>query len=326
MVLLLILSLSHSSLQADELENKDILLILAIQKDIKNISTPMDNFITNSITLEFVINDFDIFIAEPEDNISLSSLKRRNQFSYLINADYSVDSNQVELHMVCYRIKDSYTLYQEKITSLLGLELDRDIEKHLDTMINRIEQDMRDNPDLLVRLPKQEQLPETPPSSDYRRPDISAVCGLFLPMGESRSYLHNGILSSIRFHYTRESPSFDFNLGWAVSVNVMEAHGQINTAQNIFTSTGPDIHLKGYLNQRFYLYSGINGGLCFWSINIDNQGYQGTVIPYTAADLGFGVVLSEKMMLNVSTEYSLYFEESLTIMGISPTVGVYINL
>lgn len=317
---------SCALLQAENLENDNIMIMLAIQNDIKNLETPLDNFITHSIYLEFILNNFEVFIAEPGDNLNLSSLKNRKQFSYLVNALYSYDSEKVGLSINCYRIKDSFPLQSVNISSIIGLELEKDLELHTRTIIDQIEQDMINHPDMLFFIPEEKPPTETIALSTNEFPDITTEASLFFPLGESLDYLEKGIVGRIRYQYIWDNPSMDLALGWLVSVNVIKARGKIYSAENYFVSTGPDIHLKYHLNQRLFLTLGAAGGICFWAINLEDQGYQGTVIPMVASDLGVGVSLSDKVSLFLSGEYSIYLEESLYIMGISPSLGVYINL
>lgn len=322
---LFFLFLPGSLLQAENPGNDDIMIMLAIQNDIKNMDTPLDNFITHSIYLEFLLSDFEVFIAEPGDNLNLTSLKNRKQFSYLVNALYSYNSDKVELSINCYRIKDGFSWQASGLSSFIGLELEKDLEEHTQSIIKIIEQDLMDHPDMLYLLPE-EAVVETIAASSNELPDITTEAAMFFPLGESLNYLDRGIVGRIRYQYIWDNPSIDFALGWLLSINTVTARGKLNRADNYFVSTGPDIHLKYHINQRLYISLGTAGGICFWSINLENQGYQGTVIPMASSDLGMGVDLSDNVSLFLSGEYSIYLEESLYIMGISPSLGVYINL
>ncbi len=332
-VLFLLSLFPHRSfLTAQILEAANIRVLLLVEYDGEEDNVPLQSVITDSVSLEFTIRNLDVLVVEPEDLDALSSgdedplaaLERRSRSSYVMHVLYSVDKGKVELKTECLRISDSSSLLKETFKVPVGLSLDDEIQQEVSGYIDRIEADIQENPDLMTYLVYEEEKDSAPAS--FPVPGITTTFTFFMPLGESMDYLGYGINPRIRAHYPLPLSFGEIGFGWSVSVNSVSAEGELNTSRNIFTSTGPDILLKWNFLDRYYLYAGLSGGMCIWMVNRNSEGYQGVLLPGLIADAGAGWAYNDWIHLVLGADYSLYFEESLNIMGISPSLGVYLNL
>ncbi len=335
-LLLLLLFPFCSHLTAQILDTANVRILLKVQYDSEGSNPPLNMVITDSISLEFKLRNFDTLVVDPEDQIeldgnapdSLISFGRRSRSSYYLSVLYKVEKGQVELKTSCYRIYDGFLLMTEVYTTAVGLSLDEDIQQQASLYIDRIEKDMREHPDLVTYLVYEEESEPRVSSEEYspRLPGLTAAYTMYLPLGESRDYLSTGINPRIRVHFPLSLAIGELALGWSFSANMISAEGELNSSENIFFCTGPDVNFRYPVWDRLYLYAGFSGGFCFWMVNRNGEGYQGVLLPAFIADAGAGWAFSERFHLILGADYSLYIEESLNITGISPSLGIYLNL
>ncbi len=321
----LILSLPELYSQEQDLPGYRVILIVRDSIGMDNV--PLNAVITDSIILEFFIRNFDVLNYEVGDRERMLTLGFRTRSSYLIEAEYSVVQGQLEIQIRCIRISDEAEIYSDSIRTRVGLDLDEEIQARVSMLIDLIEADIDQNPDLVTRLVYDEEVRESPPQErESNWPDVTAELSLFFPLGESAEYLSMGIVPRIRVHYPITLPFGELALGWSFSMNFISAQGDLYSSENIFTSTGPDILLKWFITEKIYLYTGLSGGVCIWMTNREDEGYQGMLLPSLIADAGAGWIFSDHVGFVAGAAFSIYPEESLNITGISPSVGVYFNI
>ena len=322
-----ILTMLISSLflvNAQEENFANIRVLLTVKSVDESVSIPLNSVISDSISLEFVLENFDILKEKPEELTLLLDQGRKSRSSYLVEALYSVVNSSLSIQLKCFRIADEKILYTSNIESRIGLDLDVTIRDAAKVLINMINRDIRENPQLVTFLiyEKESVSPEDDPSGYV----LSLGFTPFIPIGSAAGYFDPGIGGDFQFLRKMDSSIGTFGAGWFLSVNIAKASGVYNSSDNLFLTSGPYASYLYNLNKLFSLEAHIYGGPALLMVNRNQEGYLNLIVPFISFGLGGQIHLRESFGMLIAMDINTYFERSLIISGILPKIGVYLNL
>ncbi len=315
-------------LTAQESGDEFIRIALAAESDT---DSPLAGIITDSMSFEFYLQDMDLLLLEPDDLKSLLKTGDKEQCSYLVTSTSVIGEEEVGLQLKCIRIRDGFELYERSFTTPVDLTLDQQIQKEVSAMVALIQQDRADNPELTTLLkneiPQEEPEPSVIPEAPRKRPvRVSAGGALFIPVGKTADYFKMGALPWLQGHLLYDLPFGRLGAGFSLTLNILQAAGEANKSKNLFFTAGPEGMFILDLNKSLSLFAGLDGGVALLMIDMNDEGYQGFAVPYVSPGAGVFFGLKDWMGIRAEISSIFYFEESLTISGLIPRIGLYFNL
>ncbi len=337
--------------QTPDMVEKSILLIVSEDEDAA--TGMLEDVIVDSMALEFLLNDFRVRISEKAEGDDSSEEKRAREVLFdearesgslfLLEGRYRIEDDRVLLQLECLRVDRDASLYAGREEYPVDLNLDNAIQNSIRKVVASIESDLRDNPPekmtgRTVDEPgpmEKDAVPGKPlPSQDQsvlsgrsgRRITGMAEYGLFIPVGESRDYFDLGSVPALGALYPVSLPFGILEFGGFISLNVIHAEGQMNSSQNLLVFLAPLIRYRIPLGERFACFFRLAPGGTLLMVNRNSEGFQGVMIPALQTGAGGEYVFREEWGFLWGADLSLSFEESITITGIQPSVGVYYRL
>lgn len=308
------------SLNAQELESPNIRIMLTVSNDEEN-PGPLNRVISESIELEFIIQDFDVLSVDFEKRDKLFIKSKRSRTSYLVETHYKAFEGKVNLKFQCFRIADSIEIYSESFEYPVDLKLDDSIQKQSSILVGIIHKDIEENPQKVSYLVYDQE-----PVEREETLLLSGGFSLFIPMAVAGEYFSFGYMPFFQLHRTLDLPFGYLGIGVFLSLNIIAAEGDQSSTENLFISAGPDVRLGITLNKTFTLYVKVNTGVSFAMVNRNGEGYQGFMIPVLSSGLGSEISINDRLGIFIGTDYIMYFEESINVTGFSPSIGVCFSL
>ena len=161
---------------------------------------------------------------------------------------------------------------------------------------------------------------------DFRHFIISTGFTPFMTTGNASNYFTFGLGPDLHTAYNFQTSFGYFGLGIYSSLIYFKAEGLIISSENFLISAGPEIRLGIDANPFLGIFFQINGGGTYFMMNKNDEGYEGTVIPFVSGGMGMTLNISSGFGIAISTNYSLYIESSILITGFSPSAGIYLRL
>lgn len=273
--------------------------------------------VIDSISLEILLEEFNTSIIKLSNRERMLKQGKKEEASYLIECYYTSDINSISLEISCTRIKDESNIFSDAIVAPLDLELDLAIRNSIKKLLVLLQTDIKENPRLITRI--KEEVP-----GEFKHLYFSLGAAPFIPLGEVRNYFSIGGMSELNLLY--RAPASFGNLGYGIhlSGNYFQAEGDLNSSDTVFLAGGPEFRPSVTITNWIDLYLRANGGLSIFMIRTEETGFQNTLIPYISAGGGTAIKLSRDFGLVISCIYYNYFEKSLLISGLSPTIGLYL--
>ena len=325
-IILLLTFLFSARICSLDLDENYILIVLSTESSTEADQNSFNDIITDIISLEFEMRGLKVLSVPMTSQSKLLQKSKKENASYFIECLYRSDTEHLSIVLDCYRVNDSFLMYNGTINSTIDLELDVNIKESIKTLIEIIEEDIRENPQLItINLPE-EKKDENNESFKFRHFTITAGFSPFFTTGQASNYFFIGFVPHIHSQYRIKLQFGYLGLGWFVKSNFFKAEGLSFTSDNILLSTGPDVRLALEFNTTLEVFLSLKGGLSLFLMNRNDEGYQRTLVPYTSGGLGFNINLTSSLGITVSTNYSVHFENSVFITGFSPAMGIYFIL
>lgn len=356
-LLFFILFLIVNSVYSEENVPETIAILLSTQTSDNTTLYSFKNIINNSISFELKVAGFEIIIDNNTGNTEelLQSAVEQGA-SFLIESKYSTDGGNLELALNCFRATDGIKLHSILKEGKIDLDLDSFIRKTVMDIVSLIKEDIKNNPPSVlesvekVDLPEEEQIetktedeaieqvedsvdvshtPDRVPviqPADFRHFTISTGFTPFMTTGKASSYFTYGMGPDLHTGYNFQTPFGYFGLGIYFSLIYFTAEGVLLSSDNLLISAGPEIRLGVDANPFLGIFLKVNGGATLFMMNRNNEGYQSAVIPFVSGGMGLTMNITPGVGIVISTNYSLYIENSILISGFSPSAGIYLRL
>ena len=164
--------------------------------------------------------------------------------------------------------------------------------------------------------------------------DLSAGFSAFLVVGVASKYATIGYNPLLSIMYgVRLSRIDSLNVGFESGINFLKMDGLSLEANGMIVPLGVKIGYLHAVSTSVELFTGLSGGPAFFILTpgpdaAENLGwtYKMKLISFIAADAGVAFHFGESFGLDVEIGYALYFEGSMTVMGIAPAAKLYVRL
>ena len=352
-----ILFLITNFIYSEQPHQQKITILLSTQTLDNTDLYSFEDIINDSISFELKVDGFGIIINKNtrSTEVLLQSAVRQGA-SFLIKSRYSTDESFLELSLDCIRATDGVILHSTSKESKMDLDLDSFIRKAAMEIIALIKEDIKNNPPLIlksvekVELSKEEKIetdtedeaigqvddsvevshtPDRVPvilPADFRNFTISTGFIPFMTTGKASNYFTYGMGPDLYTGYNFQTPFGYFGLGIYSSLIYFAAEGLLISSENLLISAGPEIRLGVDTNSFLGIFLRVNGGVTLFMMNRNNEGYQSAVIPFASGGMGLTMNITSILGIAVSTNYSLYIENSILITGFSPSAGIDLKL
>ena len=357
---LLFLILPFMNLSADS--SGEIAVLIAEKKGVDSLHQSFINIINDSIDLELQIEDFQS-IPHPSSFLKeMYGIAASKGASYIIDSDLILKSDTIQFTLSAYRVADQMPVHQESGKHKIDLDLDQSVRVTASILVNAIKADSRINRDLLITFAAEDkidgtlesaggdesddaQVPaepekkeETEVGDSEKSPESSRDMGAFkkfyfsagfapfMTTGDASQYFTMGMAPEGHLSRRFKIPSGYLSLGVFGSWNMIEASGVLYDSKINFISAGPELRYGAYINQTMDLYFSMGGGMTLFRMDRDEDGIEQTFVPYAAGGLGLNFNFSSFMGLYISSTFFVYFEESITITGFLPAIGIHFRV
>lgn len=324
--LILLLFCVASTLYSQESSSSKILIALSTRASDGHEHEDIKDIIDNAVAIEMNLRHYSLVRNDIKSEKHLLNFAENSYASYVIENLYSYNESTLTVNYRIIRVTDETVLGSGQFDTSLDMELDVSIQKEISLMGSLIEEDVESHPEFTVLIPAEEEPAPAPEIEEFLPLFFSAGFSPFFTTGKASNYFTIGFVPELAGQYRFPLLFGYLGIGAFVSLNYSRAEGSASTSENIFLSTGPLLQMGITMNPRLDFFMDINGGVSVFFLNVDEEGYKSTVIPYLSGGLGINIDIKQPLGLTVSTDFSLYFENSVFISGFSPFAGIYLNL
>ena len=342
---------------ADDLDGGSI--YLAVIPDGEYETPRLRDIIFDSAVLELERIGYTTYPAKPDGDIyaregELASIFQRARQSYassLILVSYMTHENSAVLILSLFDTSDEIEKAAVTMSSDIDLFLDAAVAASLNELVEKSgigpaatskeTQEMAGagSGEVASITAEQTALPTVAQQALHPEPDleehavipahrffnVSAGFAPFIAIGEAGSYFPLGMEPSLLFGLKFNAPLSFLQAGILLRMTQFTAEGVLLETKNYLLSAGPDIRLIMSSSGTFSVYLHLAGGPSGFFLSNEIIGEYWKIIPFASCGGGVSLVLNSMFGLTVNIDYSVYFEKSILIMGVSPSINVYVD-
>jgi hypothetical protein len=177
-----------------------------------------------------------------------------------------------------------------------------------------------------VGEPGIEPAKEPPQIEKIRRLELSAGFAPFLTVGGASEYFRFGLIPSLYANYRIPVGSGYLAVGIFSGANYFRASGIIATSDSLLIPVGLDFRLAPIGGTRLSLFLRLSGGPAMLILNPNKTGALTKVVPYALGGIGINLAISRWFGFTLDSSFSFFYEQSLPIMGYTPSVYLFIRI
>lgn len=166
---------------------------------------------------------------------------------------------------------------------------------------------------------------ETPTVTKNKILDIGTGFAPFITVGRAADYFRAGIAADLFVDFRINAPGGHVGLGIDAGYSAFRATGLVLEADNMLVPIGVDVRYSS-TPRPFGITFHLNGGVAAMIVETVHFGRLFKVVPYAAGGAGLMMAFSHFMGAAIDMQYTAYFEGSVVIMGLSPSVAVYFSM
>ncbi len=287
-------------------------------------------FMNDAVSLELKLNGYTALplVLETSPGEELSGAAA----SYMIFNQAVKSGDSLKASMTLYRTSDSTVLASVSEQLSMDFDLDRELSLALEPILEALEEDIRNAPESVQKEPtpqekvgddKREPLEKDDPGVQEQRERwaLSLGFGPYLSFGESSDYFRYGLMPDAHGEYRLLHDAGYVGLGLSASVNLAKADGILFDADLLLASLGSELRMGYYINRSLEFFFSLSGGGSYMLLERSGANSSYAFLPYGSAGLGFSMDILSRLALYLSSEYMVYFEESVIISGFVPSAG-----
>jgi len=293
---------------------------------------------------------------------TLFTLARRVEADYVLEGVYSNSREEIEIQLVWYNATTRQAAVTVSERGKLGLSMDRLLSAALSEIFAQVDEELARyspataTPASLQGLPAtggRAGLPAPPAPRPDRMPaqvrpdlgpgetldpdaptlgqrklrrkyvELSTAGTAFIATGQASEYFKIGYGSAMHLDLLFPAGPGSFGLGLYAGVNYFEAEGVATSARSMLIPMGVDVRYSLVDLLPLGLFVHASGGPAMLLLRSEYWGELTKLVPYVLAGLGMNVRFAPFMGTALDLSYSVYFEGSLLIMAVSPSVSLY---
>jgi hypothetical protein len=175
-------------------------------------------------------------------------------------------------------------------------------------------------------------------ASQYEAPahflDISAGFGVFLAVGNTGDYATTGYHPAIRVSYPINLPLPGYlSVGLETGINLLDMSGSSLAARAAIIPLGVEVKFLYGTGSFIIPYAWVSGGPAFFmlmssSVPADDagNGIKMKLVPYGTVGIGAAANFGRTFGMTFGVGYTLYFESSLIVMGLTPALMLHFRV
>ena len=292
-------------------------------------------------------------ISEPDDLESAFEFARKEYVPSLISITYAINDNLAILKMDMYDVDDE----SEKAAVTLETKIDLFLDAAIAESVRRLVEKSGITPPAISEEPvmnsgtgslditsgNEEQtvdlLPggnaefsdpieaKTPSGENSRRFFIlSTGFAPFIAVGKAVSFFSIGLEPNLLFAFVLPPPLDFLQTGLLLKATQFTAQGVLVETENYLLSGGPDVRLFISPSSAVSVYFHAAGGPTAFILRSETIGNRWKLIPFVSAGVGVSLAFNDVFGLIINVDYSVYFERSIFIMGVSPSANASLRL
>ena len=159
-----------------------------------------------------------------------------------------------------------------------------------------------------------------------QRLELSAGFAPFLTVGGASEYFRFGLLTSLYVNYRIPVGSGYLAVGIYAGANYFQATGIVATSDSLLIPAGVDFRLAPIGGTRLSLFLRLSGGPAVLILNPNKTGALSKVVPYALGGIGINLALGRWFGFTLDSSFSIFYVQSLPIMGYTPSVYLFIRI
>lgn len=322
--------------EAHNLDNSSV-FVSVISDGVEEVPALRD-IVFESVVIELKQIGYTTYPALSDDGKPDSVFQRavEAQASSLILVTYATEEDNVALILTLFGVREQAEKASVMMASEIDLSLDVVIGESVRTLVGKSGIDPPVAPDRIdeatspggevalstdeptVRLDPVETTRPAEVSHSYF--NVSAGLAPFFAMASTRDYFTLGIEPGLRVGLNFKAPLKFLQVGLLVKMMQFNAQGVLLDTSNYLISAGPDVRFIISPSDTFGVYVHAAGGASAFVLSNEKIGVYWKIVPFAAGGCGMFFKTGAMFGLTVNADYSVYFEKSIFIMGISPAV------
>ena len=150
----------------------------------------------------------------------------------------------------------------------------------------------------------------------------SVDAGLFIPVGDIGSYASFGYEATAFLGYSIPNSDVGIAPGLCVGFVSFTATGLAEETDVILVPFGAGLRISSSLEPQFTPVLYLQGGGALMMYETESSGSQQKVIPFFSSGLGLNARIFKSAGLEFRLDFNIFLESGITILGISPILGV----
>ncbi len=155
--------------------------------------------------------------------------------------------------------------------------------------------------------------------------EISTGFAPFLVTGEMSNYFKVGYLVSLYGNFLIDLAAGQLGIGWFSGINIFRAEGVVAATDNLLISLGLDLRYRIDNGSPLGLFVHISGGPAIFIVDSTLKGGLVNVMPYVMGGIGLSLAFSDFFGIAADMSYAVFFEQSILIMGFTPSAYIYLS-
>ena len=148
----------------------------------------------------------------------------------------------------------------------------------------------------------------------------------FITLGEAAQYFTLGYRAPIVASYLFSTPAGRLGIGVFADVTYFVAKGIVETAQSFLVPLGPDLRYELPVGTMLSFELHLGGGPALLVLSTPPQGMQTELLAFALCGLSGEFLITPGFGIELGADFETFFEKSLTVMGISPSLSVTLRL
>ncbi len=289
----------------------------------------LGEIISDSAAIQLKRIGYTTYFAASDSKInSLFKLSRDKDASSLILVTYTTKETSAVLDFSLFDVENEEKRASVSLSSEIDLTLDDAITKSLTELIEksgieppdptRKQDNNLGTVEGVTTDGKALQLDTGVAPHKYLH--LSAGFAPFIAVGRTLDYFSIGMEPSVLVGLLFNKPVDFLQVGLLLRTTIFTAQGALIETDNYLISAAPDIRFLISPSTAFSVYIHLAGGPTAFFLNNEKIGVYWKVIPFASGGTGVSFALNSVLGLTVNVDYSVYFEQSLFIMGVSPSM------
>ena len=155
--------------------------------------------------------------------------------------------------------------------------------------------------------------------------ELSTGFAPFLVTGAASKYFKIGYLASLYGNFRIDLGTGQLGIGWFFGINIFGAEGVVAATDNLLIPLGLDFRYIIGNGLPLGLFVHISGGPAIFIVDSTLKGGLVNVMPYVMGGIGLSLPFSDFFGIAVDTSYAVFFEQSILIMGFTPSGYIYLS-